>query len=245
MNRPTASGDGQSSWHVCVVVPARNEEELLPRCLHSILQARARLSFPITCDIVVAVDGSEDRTLSLAKDLLGPDGIVVELDAGSVGAARQLGCDIALRRYKGSLDRCWLANTDADCVVPESWLADQVALAEKGVEAVAGIIDVNDFSDHDWHVAERFRATYILRPDGSHTHVHGANLGLRADVYQQAGGWNHLLTGEDHDLWHRVRANGTKTRSTTSLEVLTSGRRVGRAPDGFAQALAAHNEAVS
>ena len=235
----------QSPWHLCVVIPARNEEELLPRCLASVLAARARLPFPVTCDVVVAVDGSEDRTHRIAEDMLGTSGAVMELDAGSVGAARQMGCDLAIRRYAGAADRCWLANTDADCVVPENWLTEQLMLADKGIEAVAGIIDVDDFSDHDWHVAGRFRATYILRPDGSHAHVHGANLGLRADVYQRAGGWNHLLTGEDHDLWHRVRAAGSKTRSITSLSVLTSGRRIGRAPDGFAQALAAHNEAVS
>ena len=245
MTRLTDVAGRQSPWHVIVVVPARNEEELLPRCLASILQAQARLPLTVTCDIVVAVDGSDDGTLRKAQDGIGAKGMVVELNVRSVGAARQLGCEVALERYGGPLHRCWLANTDADCVVPEGWLADQMALADEGVEAVAGIIDVNDFHGHDWQVAERFRATYLLRPDGSHPHVHGANLGVRADVYLQAGGWNRMLTGEDHDLWHRVRAAGSKTRSLASLEVLTSGRRVGRAPDGFAQALAAHNEAVS
>lgn len=245
MTQPLTAGQDQAPWHICVVVPARNEEELLPRCLASILKARAHLPFPVTCDIVVAVDGSDDQTSIIAAELLGSLGTVVELEAGGVGAARQLGCELALRRYQGPLHRCWLANTDADCIVPENWLLDQLALGESNVDAVAGIIDVDDFQDHDRHVPGRFRATYLLRPDGSHTHVHGANLGLRADVYLRAGGWSQLLTAEDHDLWHRVRAAGSQTRSLTSLQVLTSGRRTGRAPDGFAQRLAAHNEAVS
>ena len=46
----------------------------------------------------------------------------------------------------------------------------------------------------------RFRMTYQINTDGTHPHVHGANLGMRADAYLAAGGWNPLPTAEDHDL---------------------------------------------
>ena len=75
-----------------------------------------------------------------------------------------------------------MANTDADCVVPEGWLLDQLALTKAGIEAVTGIIDVDHFGDHDAGVERRFRDTYIIHDDGTHTHVHGANLGVRADA---------------------------------------------------------------
>jgi hypothetical protein len=44
----------------------------------------------------------------------------------------------ALKRYEGALAFCWLAHTDADWLVPETWLVDQLCLAETGVEAIAG-----------------------------------------------------------------------------------------------------------
>ena len=236
-------------WHIGILIPARNEEELLPRCLRSVLAAQALLPAFVTCDIVVAVDCSIDQTRQIARRMLQGRGAVVCTQVGAVGQARALAAQAALARYRETSShpwaRCWLANTDADCCVPETWLSDQIALAAENVEAVAGTVDVDTFEEHDAQVADRFRETYLLSPDGSHGHVHGANLGVRADAYLRAGGWGTLATAEDHDLWSRLTAVTTQRRSPSRLRVLTSGRRVGRAPRGFAEALAAHNETAA
>jgi glycosyltransferase involved in cell wall biosynthesis len=234
-----------SPQHVCVIIPARNEEELLPRCLQSVRAALLSLPDEATSDLVVAVDRSTDRTLQIARREVGRQGKVVCTDAGVVGEARAAATEAALRRYRGLLERCWLANTDADCEVPANWLIDQLMLAANGVDAVAGTIEVDNFEGHLPIVKQRFRETYLIRADGSHHHVHGANLGMRADHYRRAGGWRCLVTCEDHDLWNRLARTGARKMSTSRIEVLTSGRRVGRAPHGFAEALAAHNEIVA
>lgn len=234
-----------SSWHICVLIPACNESELLPRCLESVIAARSKLPSQVTCDIVVAVDSSTDDTRELAETLLHGIGTVISIDVQSVGQARAFAAEVAFARYAGPMKRCWLANTDADCSVPDSWLNDQLALAEQNVEAVAGVVDVDTFQEHKPHVRARFYATYHIHEDGSHLHVHGANLGIRADAYLRAGGWAALTTAEDHDLWNRLRSVGSIRMSIAKLRVWTSGRRVGRAPQGFADALAAHNEAAA
>jgi hypothetical protein len=141
------------------------------------------------------------------------------------------------------LRECWLANTDADCRVPETWLIDQLVIASENVDAIAGTVDVDSFLDHGIGTVELFRKTYLIYPDGSHPHVHGANIGVRADAYTRAGGWGELETAEDHDLWNRLLRTGSRRRSIGNMTVLTSGRRVGRAPHGFAGALIALNEA--
>ena len=230
-------------WHVCVLIPARDEEDLVSRCLHSVLEAKKALGKPATADVVLVVDNSTDRTSELAKDLIGRHGTVLQANAGCVGTARCLAARLALARYGGPLDRCWLANTDADSVVPVDWFTRQLEFAEQGVHVVAGTVNVDNFDEHGTDVPRRFRQSYEIASDGSHGHVHGANLGFRADMYVRAGGWGHLSTAEDHDLWGRLKAVNAVTRSTNSLEVITSGRRQGRAPHGFADALAAHNEA--
>jgi hypothetical protein len=225
-----------------VLIPARNEEELLPRCLRSVLRARAALPAGVTCDVVVVVDSSTDRTWKLAKTLLLTGcGVAVKTRAGVVGVARALAAEVLLARYRGPAERCWMANTDADCSVPETWLVDQLGLAEAGIEAVTGIVDVDQFVEHGPGVERRFRESYVIFPDGGHPHVHGANLGVRADAYVRAGGWGGLATAEDHDLWNRLGALGCRRLALARMSVLTSGRRVGRAPQGFAGALAAHN----
>ncbi len=228
-------------WHVAVLIPARDEEELLIRCLRSVQEARFCLPDGVTSDLILVSDRSLDKTLEIGNSIVQRSGIVVRSDAGRVGAARALAAQIALQRYSGPRRFCWLANTDADCEVPADWLLDQVAIAARGFAAVAGIVDVECFDGHNHSVEERFRQTYVIHADGTHPHVHGANFGVRADVYFRVGGWPDLDTAEDHDLWERLRHDGGLQLSDATLRVITSGRRVGRAPYGFAGALAAHN----
>jgi glycosyltransferase involved in cell wall biosynthesis len=190
----------KAPWHIAIVIPARDEQELLPRCLRSIQRSRVMLPSHITSDLIVVTDQSTDDTFGIAQEIVQETGIVVEIDAGCVGAARALGVQLALERYEGSRKLCWLANTDADCEVPVTWLQDQVEYANAGVAAVAGIIDVDSFIEHDSSVPKRFRLSYLVHSDGTHPHVHGANFGVRADAYLQAGGWQDLSTAEDHDL---------------------------------------------
>jgi cellulose synthase/poly-beta-1,6-N-acetylglucosamine synthase-like glycosyltransferase len=230
------------AWHISVLIPARDEEDLLPRCLRSVLEARSALPAGTSCDVIVAVDRSMDGSFEIARKMLSRVGTVIRCEAGVVGVARAMAATTALNRRKLEASRTWLANTDADCWVPRTWLKDQLEIADSGVEAVAGTIDVDSFEEHAAHVPQRFVSTYLLYPDGTHPHVHGANLGVRADAYLRAGGWADLRNAEDHDLWARLRASGARTISPSHLRVITSGRRVGRAPMGFAGALAAHNE---
>ncbi len=229
-------------WHLAVLIPARNEEALLRRCLESVKSACDVLPSGVTTDIIVVSDGSTDRTEAIALSLLRERGLATRRDLACVGAARAHAAELALSRFDGKLSRCWLANTDADCAVPRQWLLHQLSAAQRGVAAVAGIVDVDSFREHRPPVEALFRFTYRIHPDGTHPHVHGANLGVRADAYRAAGGWGLQSTAEDHDLWRRLRHTVSPCVSDAKLRVLTSGRRLGRAPFGFAAALAAHNE---
>ena len=77
------------------------------------------------------------------------------------------------------------------------------------------------------------------RIDGAtHRHVHGANLGIRADAYQAVGGWGlHVMIGEDHELIRRLTDAGLTVARAADTVVATSSRTVGRIPAGFANHL--------
>jgi glycosyltransferase involved in cell wall biosynthesis len=228
-------------WHVAVLIPARDEEELLARCLESVVRAGLALPSSVTFEVIVAVDSSTDRTKEIAEQMLAGCGSVICTDTGIVGEARARAAELALRKHRLPPKRTWIANTDADSFVPESWLLEQLSLADRGIEAIAGTVDVDSFDEHDPLVPTRFRETYLIRPDGTHPHVHGTNLGVRADVYRKAGGWRAIATAEDHDFWNRIGEIGASRMSAGHIRVITSGRRNGRAPSGFAERLAAHN----
>jgi glycosyltransferase involved in cell wall biosynthesis len=232
-------------WHVSVLIPARNEEKLLPRCLRSIFASVAMLPPSVTTDVIVVADRSTDLTHQIAKEMVRGRGLALSTESGAVGRARAIAAETAMKRYRGPWNRLWLANTDADCVVPQTWIVEQLLLAGDNAEVVAGTVEVDSFEEHGPEVFERFRASYLVQSDGSHPHIHGANLGIRGDVYRNAGGWQGLETSEDHDLWNRLTEVGARKVSVDHTRVVTSGRRIGRAPSGFAGALAAHNETAA
>ncbi len=119
-------------------------------------------------------------------------------------------------------------------MVGPDWVERQLALADQGVTAVAGIVDLDDAEPS---LTATFRHTYRAGiRGGTHTHVHGANLGVRADVLHRHGGWHALRSGEDQDLWRRLA--GAEVRHDPRLVATTSARTRGRAADGFAADLA-------
>jgi glycosyltransferase involved in cell wall biosynthesis len=231
-------------WEIAVLIPARNEETLLARCLESVIRAVDPLPAIVKATIVLVSDSSTDRTAEIAHSLISACGSILHTHTGTVGTARALAASWAIESATAPLESVWLANTDADCVVPRRWLSDQIELASSGIEAVAGIVTVDSFEEHGPEVAARFLAHYSIHADGTHPHIHGANLGVRADRYLDVGGWANLKTAEDHDLWARLKKSGACLLSSAHLQVVTSGRRVGRAPSGFAGALAAHNDPI-
>jgi len=219
--------------HVGVVIPARNEEDHIQFALASINAARAALPDSVTSSCVVVVDGCTDRTSERSLQRIGtaPPPAVVKTSFRRVGAARAAGARWVLANTHQTPGEVWLANTDADSTVMADWLTQQIALAELGAAAVAGIVQLDRASDLS--LLARFAASYRVEPDGTHTHVHGANLGVRADAYLEVGGWRDLATAEDHDLWNRLAHRYSRV-SSTAVVVTTSGRIVGRAPSGFA-----------
>jgi glycosyltransferase involved in cell wall biosynthesis len=219
---------------VGVIVPAHNEQDLLPACLAALRRAaRALRGTPV--HLVVVADACLDRTVQVARR---SGASVVTINARNVGAARAAGARDVLRQT-GHLDPAgvWLATTDADTLVPPCWLRQQARYASQGWDAVAGTIRVADWSGYQPGTRSLFRRRYDGGA-GLHSHVHGANLGIRASAYLKAGGFPAVPTGEDHALVAALTADGSRILRTRALPAVTSARREARAPHGFGHYLA-------
>lgn len=225
-----SAAGGPHGWSVAVVVPARDEERAVAASVRSIRRALEHAGVA-QHRIVVVADRCQDRTASRATAAVGPAGQVVDCDEGNVGAARAAGVAAALAGWDGEAQRCWLASTDADTVVPPDWIERQLRHASAGAHGVAGVVELLGAPSS---LERRFRDRYLLDGVCEHPHVHGANLGLSAQWYRRVGGWRPLCTGEDHDLWNRMRDHGARLVSDASLSVRTSARMSARAPEGFA-----------
>lgn len=217
---------------VGVVVPARDEEDHIGACLDSVLRA---VPPGMPAAVCVVLDRCTDRTADRVPPTVDT---VCCTRPRPVGALRHLGLRRVLRRlHAHPPDRVWLLSTDADSTVGPDWMRDHLRHAEDGAHAVAGLADLADDLD------PRAAAAYsrILREGehgGGHSHVYGANLGVRADAYLDVGGFPGVPHGEDHALAARLRTGGYRLVTALDARVRTSARTRGRATGGLADLLA-------
>ncbi|QOD44407.1 glycosyltransferase [Clavibacter zhangzhiyongii] len=214
---------------VAIVIPARDEEALVGRCIASVGVAaeRARAA-GVEVRVILVADDCRDRTAEVAR-AAGVE--VIESAAGRVGAARARGVDAALAGWDGAEAELWIACTDADSEVPPAWITSQLQLADAGTDVVVGTVRPELAGLSPAQVAA-WQATRV--PGVANGHVHGANLGVRADAYTAAGGFPAVVEHEDVDLVARLREAGARITASAAGEVLTSSRRDGRTPGGYA-----------
>lgn len=224
---------------VRIVVPVRDEEERLAACLEHLRAAMDRLREDrphLAVRLTVVCDRCTDSSGALALSFAAADPRieVMSVDFGSVGASRAAGVARALAagsRGPVSMQGTWIASTDADTRVPVHWLTRMVALAEAGADAVAGTVEPDRAELGEARYAQWKRRH--SRREG-HGHVHGANLGVRASAYLDAGGFDPVALHEDVRLVEKLRRNGARIVATGQIHAVTSGRVTGRVDAGFA-----------
>lgn len=226
---------------VAVVIPVHNEEEHLGRALAGVRAAADEVSARhpgVGVRVMVVLDCCADGSPRLATDFAASDARfnVMTVDFRNVGMSRRAGAEGLGLTAGVPAARAWLANTDADSLVPRNWLVRQVELAAAGADVVLGSVEPDSDGMHHALIA-RWHARHVLAEH--HSHVFGANLGVRGSSYLKAGGFPAAASGEDRILVDRLRGNGAGIVATDSVRVLTSGRTVGRAPRGFAAYLLA------
>ena len=219
---------------VGVVIPAYNERALIGPCLAAVVAAREHAHSTVGRDIrvhiLVVLDSCTDGMEREIRSDVGIDTVTCRYR--QVGAARALGAQMAIRASAQPLGHLWLANTDADSRVPRHWLTHMIEAGNTGAHLTLGTVrpDLGQAS------ADYQRWLRFYSPHDGHPHIHGANLGVRADTYLELGGWPTLPNDEDVELVRRARAApGVRIVRTGAIPVTTSARHHGRAPAGFAQ----------
>lgn len=228
-SRPTGLSALRAATHVdriLVVVPAHNEADTIADCLTSIDRAAARVD-PVEVRVVVVADACTDATVDVVRSLR-PTACDLELLVVSlrrVGAVRATG-------FAGASTSSgqWFATTDADSVVPASWLTAQLLSAETH-DLFVGTVTVEDWSQRPVGLRRAFVERYQSGP--AHRHVHATNLGVRASVYRQVGGFPDVAAHEDVALVAAVEASGAAVDWSAAAPVVTSARRSERTPTGF------------
>jgi len=248
---------------VVVVVPARDESATIRSCLHSVrVSLRRAVAAGAVGRVAVAVVGHNctDDTLDRAAQALNglPHVLVPDSTSSTVGDVRALGVRAVLDLLPGQPGRptgsahgtgssrdVWILNTDADSIVPPTWVTDVLGNAAGGHQAVIGMAQLPAPTRaapvaKQGNSASAAAYRQIVRSGlhgRSHEHVYGANLAVRADAYAAVGGFGSVPLGEDRALLDALISHGRPVVRPRGVVVTTSDRRNGRAVGGLATLL--------
>lgn len=172
------------------IIPAYNEEQLLPKCLDSLKRQKGA-----PFEIIVVNNNSTDKTASIAKKM---GVIVVNENKQGLSNARNRG----FKEAKGNII-CFI---DADGVVSRYWLkmAELTFKTSLKANALSGLIiytHKNPFK-HVWYNAYTFFPylyQYLLNiVTGRLGLIPGNNMAIKREVFEKLGGFESVI-GED--LW--------------------------------------------
>lgn len=189
--------------YVSIIVPVRNRQKDLARCLESL----SKLRYPAhKMEIIVVDDDSADDSLHVAKQF--PVRAVALKRHKQVSYCR----NFAARQAKGEI----LAFIDSDCVADPSWLKELIpTFNDPSVGAVGGLVD-SYFNDKALDRYEKVKSslqvsTWYKRSGEQERffYVPACNLLVRRHLFLDLGGFREdLHVGEDVDLCWRLQNQG-------------------------------------
>ena len=240
-----------SGLRCCVVVPARDEQDLIGACLDALATQRG-VPAP-AWEVIVVLDACADDTAGEVARAAArnPELAVTVLEGPGRGAgpARRVGMDAAAARLPAD---GLIACTDADSTVAPDWIATQLRAVAAGARAIGGRIEIAPAEMAALPadvVVDRLRRQHrrhqlVLAdpgPPGStseHWQFSGASLAVTAEVYRQVGGMGSARALEDEAFERALIDHGVPIHRPLAVKVTTSGRLVGRAERGLAHDLA-------
>ena len=220
---------------VGVIIPARNEEDCLGRCLQSLV-VQQEISFQIT----VVDDGSTDRTRAIAESY--PNVRALSAPEPKPGVMGK--CNALITGTAGSTAK-WLLFTDADTVHYPGSLAASVR------EAESKHVDLLSYSPEQetktwWELAvmpvvfAELARTYpperVNNPRDPIVAANGQYILVRREVYEALGGHSSVASNiledvelarifkvSDHKMWFRYGAGLVRTRMYRSFRAMCDG----------------------
>ena len=202
-----------------IIVCAYNEEELLPGCLHSLLQQSLKPH-----EIIVINNASTDRTAAVASM---PGVRVVDEPRKGLVIARETGRRVST----GDV----LVYVDADCRAPDGWLR---LIAREFAGPNPPVAVTGPYRFYDWDIVgcallrmydySLAPLTQALAQDvfGIGAVLYGGNFAVTRTALDAIGGFDTSIEfhGEDTNLARRVAKAG-RVRLKQACWVFTSARR--------------------
>jgi biofilm PGA synthesis N-glycosyltransferase PgaC len=195
---------------VTVIIPARNEEKTIGKCLQSLLEQ----TYPRDLiEIIVVNDYSTDDTEKVVKDFKQPFIRVINLaehmSQAPINSYKKKALETAIADSSGN----WIMTTDADCELPPNWISAMMAMQQQQQAAlIAAPVRITDrgsllsiFQSLDFISLQGITGAAVYRK--IHSMCNGANLGYEKKVFYEVGGFkgiDHIASGDDMLLMFKI-----------------------------------------
>lgn len=200
---------------VSIIVAARNEEASIRNCLESL----TKIEYPFEkLEIIIVNDQSTDRTESIIKEFVERDARFRLVNA-QAGKGHLIGKANALSQAIDISNGEIILFTDADCLVPPSWVKSTISYFAKDVGIVGGftILEADKIFEGlqslDWVFL--YSVASAAATLGFPLTAVGNNLAVRRTAYDAVGGYSNIpfSVTEDYLLTREILAKtGLKMR---------------------------------
>jgi cellulose synthase/poly-beta-1,6-N-acetylglucosamine synthase-like glycosyltransferase len=210
---------------ISVIIPARNEEKNIDRCLQSL----KKQEYPSDrFEIIVIDDHSEDETANIVSSFPAANIRLVKLKdhiSESLNSYKKKALETGITLARGEL----IVTTDADCVAGKKWLSTINAyfvrekpafivmpVAISGEKGFADVFESLDF------MSMQGIAIASVEKDKLNL-CNGANLAYTKEAFRSVGGFKEIdkrASGDDMLLMEKIRMHGLKIGYLYSKDVI-------------------------
>ena len=195
---------------VTVIIPARNEEKNISRCLESLVNQSYPKEF---IEIIVVNDHSTDQTAWMVSNFQASNIRLINLaDEPSftvLNSYKKKALEIAINAASGE----WIMTTDADCACPPDWISTMISqqVQENAALIAAPVRILDNHSLLSVFQTLDFISLQGITGAAVYKHIHamcnGANLGYAKKAFQLVDGFkgiDHIASGDDMLLMHKI-----------------------------------------
>ncbi len=200
------------SLNATILIAARNEEDHITACVESCLKQQNPYG---AFEVIVVDDQSNDDTHDLLKEIKDPRFSLMRLGVykkTTIKGSKKKAIAYGVNHAKGDI----ILTTDADCIVPEKWLAGMLSyFSDPNVHLVCGPVRISSPNNFlDYLQALDFTANGFINAAGLHSGSHdlcnGANMAYRTKSFLENKVYDdnyEIASGDDVFLLQQFRKN--------------------------------------
>lgn len=212
-NRFDENGQGitneSNTTKITIIIPARNEEQHIGRCLHSIIQQ----TYPAELfEVIVVDDHSTDNTAAIVQSFAKRNIHCIFLKnfvTVHLNSYKKKAIEIAIAQSTGDL----IVTTDADCFMNNNWLQTIASFYETYKPAfIAAPVAIKCdnrflaiFQALDFMTLQGITGASVYKK--IHSMCNGANLAYEKIAFYEVGGFkgiDNIASGDDMLLMHKI-----------------------------------------